>query len=289
MNKTKNAFTLVELIVVITILAVLATVAFISFVGYTQSARDGARVSDLRTVEKALIFYQTQNNRFPEPSDAQNITISDGWTINLWKQWVIWKSVITTLRSISQIPVDPNTKEYIQYSTTLNNQEYQILGYLEDSQQSNIISESYARTDFPKVSGSYNKHFVVWSNSKYYATPSLFSSGSDVSSLSRFDINTKTVDFQVTDLQNLWWEDITLENIWDNFTDFWKALQDTYSGSTVEDQYDYLLNIENNQWLNDFAQIITGNKDGNISQFWWSSSGVWCVFDTSNFWSCDFQ
>jgi len=289
MNKTKNAFTLVELIVVITILAVLATVAFISFVGYTQSARDGARISDLRTVEKALIFYQTQNNRFPEPSDAQNITIADGWTINLWKQWVIWKSVITTLRSISQIPLDPNTQEYIKYSTTLNNQEYQILGYLEDNHQSNIISESYARTDFPKVSGSYNKHFVVWSNSKYYATPSLFSSGSDVSSLSRFDINTKTVDFQVTNLQNLWWEDITLENIWDNFTDFWKALQDTYSGSVVEDQYDYLLNIENNQWLNDFAQIITGNKDGNISQFWWSSSGVWCVFDTSNFWSCDFQ
>ncbi len=290
MNKTQNAFTLVELIVVITILAVLATVGFISFTWYTQSARDWARVTDIRTVEKALVFYQTKNNKFPDPSDAQNVTINDSWTVNLWKNWVIDKSVINEVRSISQIPKDPNTQELIKYSTTLNNQEYQIMWYLEDSYvKNNFLNKTYARTDFPKVSGNYNKHFVLWSDNKYYATPSLFASGSDVSNPIVFDINSKSIEFEVIKLQNLSWEDITLDNIQDNFSDFWKALQDTYSGWVIEDEYEYLLNIKNNQWLNDFAQIITGNKDGSISQFWWNSSGVWCVFNSSNFWSCDFQ
>ena len=289
MKQTKNAFTLVELIVVITILAVLATVGFISFTGYTQSARDWARVSDIRTVEKALTFYHTENNKFPEPTDAQNISINDGWTVNLWKSWVIGKSVITEVRSISQIPEDPNTQEYIKYSTTLNNQEYQLMGYLEDLTHSKYLNKTYARTNFPKVSGNYNKHFVIASDNKFYATPSLFSSGSDVSNSTLFDINKKSVDFQVTKLQNSSSEDITLSNVKDNFTDFWKALQETYSWSTVEDQYDSLLNIENNQGLNDYAQIITGNKDGNIGQFWSNWWGVWCVFDSSNFGSCDFQ
>ena len=289
MVQTKNAFTLVELIVVITILAVLATVGFISFTWYTQSARDWARVTDIRTVEKALVFYQTQNNTFPDPTDFQNVSINDWGTVNLWKSWVIGKSVINEVRSISQIPEDPNTQEFIKYSTTLNNQEYQIMGYLENLHSQNIITQSHARTDFPKVSGNYNKHFVIWADSKFYATPSLFASGSDVTSPGIFDINSKSIEFEVTKLQNLSLEDITLENLWDNFTDLWKALQDTYSGSVIEDEYEYLLNIENNQWLNDFAQIITGNKEGSLSQFWWNSSGVWCVFDSSNFWSCDFQ
>ncbi len=289
MIQTKNAFTLVELIVVITILAVLATVGFISFTGYTQSARDWARVYDIRTVEKALVFYQTQNNRFPDPSDFENTSINDGGTVNLWKSGVVWKSVINEIRSISQIPEDPNTQELIKYSTTLNNQEYQLMWYLEDIYSQNIISKTMARTDFPKVSGNYNKHFVIGSDSKFYATPSLFSSWSDVSNPTLFDVNTKSIDFEVKKLQNLSLEDITLENIQDNFTDLWKALQDTYSGSVIEDEYEYVLNIENNQWLNDFAQIITGNKEWSISQSWGNTGGVWCVFDSSNFGSCDFQ
>ena len=260
MKQTQNAFTLVELIVVITILAVLATVGFISFIGYTQSARDWARVTDIRTVEKALVFYDTQNNSFPDPSDAQNVTINDGGTVNLWKSWVIGKSVINEVRSISQIPEDPNTQEFIKYSTTLNNQEYQLMWYLEDLYSQNIITQTQARTDFPKVSGNYNKYFVIGDDNTYYATPSLFASGSDVTNTSTFDVNKKVIEFEVKKLQNLSLEDITVENIQDNFTDLWNALQKTYSGSQVEDNYDRIINIDNDSELNDFVQIITGNK-----------------------------
>ena len=47
---TRKGFTLVELIVVITILAILATIAFLSFQGYSASARDSKRVSDLNSI-----------------------------------------------------------------------------------------------------------------------------------------------------------------------------------------------------------------------------------------------
>ncbi|MDD2907949.1 MAG: prepilin-type N-terminal cleavage/methylation domain-containing protein [Candidatus Gracilibacteria bacterium] len=52
-NKIK-AFTLVELIVVITILAILGTIAFINLQGYSVSARDGKRVSDINNIMKKI-------------------------------------------------------------------------------------------------------------------------------------------------------------------------------------------------------------------------------------------
>ncbi|MDD2907712.1 MAG: FISUMP domain-containing protein [Candidatus Gracilibacteria bacterium] len=54
MQKNNKAFTLVELIVVITILAILGTIAFINLQGYSISARDGKRVSDINNIMKKI-------------------------------------------------------------------------------------------------------------------------------------------------------------------------------------------------------------------------------------------
>ncbi|MDD2907394.1 MAG: type II secretion system protein [Candidatus Gracilibacteria bacterium] len=54
MKKSNKAFTLVELIVVITILAILGTIAFINLQGYSISARDGKRVSDINNIMKKI-------------------------------------------------------------------------------------------------------------------------------------------------------------------------------------------------------------------------------------------
>lgn len=55
-RRRSDAFTLVELIVVITILAILGTIGFISIQGYSKSARDSSRVSDLVNLAKAMEF-----------------------------------------------------------------------------------------------------------------------------------------------------------------------------------------------------------------------------------------
>lgn len=54
MRNTKNAFTLVELIVVITILAVLGTIAFVSLQGYSRDAKNSKVTSDIRTLVSAI-------------------------------------------------------------------------------------------------------------------------------------------------------------------------------------------------------------------------------------------
>lgn len=53
-HKSFPGFTLIELIVVITILAILGTIGFLSIQGYSKSARDGTRVSDLAQLSKGL-------------------------------------------------------------------------------------------------------------------------------------------------------------------------------------------------------------------------------------------
>jgi prepilin-type N-terminal cleavage/methylation domain-containing protein len=70
------AFTLVELIVVITILAIMATIGFISLSGYGENARNSVRISDIRTIEKTLSFYDVSNDKFPLPDNAVTLTSS---------------------------------------------------------------------------------------------------------------------------------------------------------------------------------------------------------------------
>ncbi len=69
-------FTLVELVVVITILAILGTIGFLSIQGYSASARDGARISNLSNLQKGLTLWKVVAGTFPMPEDAVTLTAS---------------------------------------------------------------------------------------------------------------------------------------------------------------------------------------------------------------------
>ena len=84
---SKQAFTLVELIVVITILAILWTIAFISLQWYAKDARDSTGLADLKSIEKALEFQLLKGSKIPKPDNFVEITAS--WTI-LSYQWYAW-------------------------------------------------------------------------------------------------------------------------------------------------------------------------------------------------------
>jgi len=60
-----KGFTLIELLVVIAIIGLLSSVVLASLNTARQRARDAERISNLRTIEKALALYWLDNNAYP--------------------------------------------------------------------------------------------------------------------------------------------------------------------------------------------------------------------------------
>ncbi len=85
MRNTKNAFTLVELIVVITILAILGTIAFISLQGYSQDAKNTKVIQDLNNISSKINIKTSQKDAVTYPSLRSNDTFSTNsvsWNFN---------------------------------------------------------------------------------------------------------------------------------------------------------------------------------------------------------------
>ncbi len=158
MNKQKQAFTLVELIVVITILAILATIAFISFQWFARDARDSTRLSDIKVIWKALQVYETKESRYPDPTNGIAVTYT--WE-TIWTQWTFGQDTRSDLWTIWQEILDPLTKSEYTYSLLNTKREYQIAWILEwtpVSYNSDILNQVNAAGEkaFVYISWDYN-------------------------------------------------------------------------------------------------------------------------------------
>lgn len=182
MIKKQKAFTLVELIVVITILAILWTIAFISLQWFSRDARNSARASDMKSIEKVLELYKIKNNSYPIPTNPSNITYS--WS-KVWTQWTFWantRSKLWTQGQISEIPKDPLTWSEYTYSILNTNNEYQIAvtfewDYLWQNNNS-ILNETYAAwvNGTTYIKWTYNGQVAKttsWSTTYILAVPSI--------------------------------------------------------------------------------------------------------------------
>ena len=87
MRNTKQAFTLVELIVVITILAILWTIAFISLQGYSADARNSKRNNDINSLAGQMNVKVTEWTSLL--SFADDSTITDAW-LSAWNISISW-------------------------------------------------------------------------------------------------------------------------------------------------------------------------------------------------------
>ncbi len=72
--KAKKGFTLIELVIVIAILGILAGIAIPRFLDATATARGAKIVSDLRTIDSAIVIYATKTGK--EPTVAAQLTTS---------------------------------------------------------------------------------------------------------------------------------------------------------------------------------------------------------------------
>ena len=204
---TKNAFTLVELIVVITILAILWTIAFISLQWYSAQARDSKRVSDIQNIKKSLELFSLNTWKYPKPD---NPWIAKYEWQDLWYQWTVWSNVTTNLsRNLTKKPTDPLTETEYTYSTIESQTQYELLATYESdlvSHNNNLLNKTNASNQvYSKISGTYNWIFVKAGN-YIVPTPSIINSELTWSELILDNTNIKS---QII----TWWEN-NLANTW---------------------------------------------------------------------------
>jgi type II secretion system protein G len=69
-TQKQRGFTIVELLIVIVVIAILATISIVAYSGIQQRARDTIRLSDIKTLSKAIELFYADNGNYP---------MSNGW------------------------------------------------------------------------------------------------------------------------------------------------------------------------------------------------------------------
>lgn len=123
-----SGFSLVELLVAVSVLAILGAIGFLSLRGMNDTARDSARLSDIKNLTSSLGYYLTQNGVVPHPSGEAVITYSGS---TAWYQGTFGTSVVVPLGNPSKRPVDPLFGTEYTYSVTNDESQYQLSGIFE--------------------------------------------------------------------------------------------------------------------------------------------------------------
>jgi prepilin-type N-terminal cleavage/methylation domain-containing protein len=214
MNKQKQAFTLVELIVVITILAILWTIAFISLQWYSKDARDSIRISDTSNMKTSLELFHLDSGKYPLPDDYWTFTY---WWNDLFYQWYFWDSVVQGLsRNITEVPLDPLTAKKYIYSVANNKNELEILSLLEwDSLTLNTLLQTNAASIvvLPKITWNYNSLFIKTVDN-IVPIPSIITSEELASGASNILTQARLESIIIN-----WWENIP--NNWNVVSNTW--------------------------------------------------------------------
>lgn len=148
MIKTKNAFTLIELIVVITILAILGTIAFMSLQGYSSGARDVKRSSDLNVLMKKIELMRMQWVGLSwfvlDDSSTLNGTTKiriawHEWISNLTGSYKAWNINFTLLDEKEESFIDPLFEVPYKIGYTSYGNQYELAATIEDDGEFNSL------------------------------------------------------------------------------------------------------------------------------------------------------
>jgi len=94
-KRSRQGFTLIELMIAISVVAILATIGMMVYTNSQKLARDTKRKDDLRQIKNALFLYYNDLKEFPTATDM--ITSDGGGT---------WIPELTS-DFIDRLPVDP--------------------------------------------------------------------------------------------------------------------------------------------------------------------------------------
>lgn len=109
-NKQQIGFTIVELLIVIVIIGILAAITIVAYNGTQARARDSQRMTDLRSIQKALELYKVQNGSYP-PTNATTAAIcashTNGYSYSDATDGT-WLSNLVTSKVLSKAPISPD-------------------------------------------------------------------------------------------------------------------------------------------------------------------------------------
>lgn len=102
--KSRQGFTIVELLIVIVVIAILATISVVAYNGIQGRARDSGRQQDIRQLTRALELYYIDNGEYPTAGGST--TINGSWSTTADASW---QNLVNALNSYmgSKVPVDP--------------------------------------------------------------------------------------------------------------------------------------------------------------------------------------
>lgn len=107
--KKQQGFTIVELLIVIVVIGVLAAITIVAYNGIQGRARDSQRISDVRSIQKALEIYKTQKGSYP-PSTATTTAIcashTNGYSYSDATDGS-WLSALIADGTVGKVPVSP--------------------------------------------------------------------------------------------------------------------------------------------------------------------------------------
>jgi hypothetical protein len=127
----------VELVVVIAILAILGTIGFLSIQGYSASARDGSRISNLAGLQKGLVLWKVVAGTFPMPEDAVTLTASG---ITIGHQGFARDRTASLSKLSPGATRDPlDAGMYLTYAVNAGQTKMQAMAFLEDGRKASGI------------------------------------------------------------------------------------------------------------------------------------------------------
>lgn len=124
--KSRSGFTIVELLIVIVVIAILAAITIVAYNGVQTRARDSARTSDVRAIQKALELYKAEHGRYPARVAIGSNTptgftgrygTSYSYSVDTNKGWLKGLIDSDVVKSVPVDPINDNDHYYIYWAS----------------------------------------------------------------------------------------------------------------------------------------------------------------------------
>ncbi|MGC9968157.1 MAG: prepilin-type N-terminal cleavage/methylation domain-containing protein [Minisyncoccia bacterium] len=136
MNKKRQGFTLIEILIVVAIIAILASVVLVGLGPTQQAGRDARRLSDIRQVQNALELFYNKCGYYPG-------NVSGGACSTAAPSPATWTGFGSMLTAagigVSAIPGDPSSNRSYGYAYNSGNTAY-VLGVALENPSNSVFN-----------------------------------------------------------------------------------------------------------------------------------------------------